>query len=180
MTAPTRIVATVAVMLLATASLSAAQFRGGRGGGFGGPGGDVEVQVVAQFDRNSDGRLDPAERQAARASLEGQRFGGRGRGFAAAPPAGAALSPADVRPPYPTTPLYDMATLRTIFITFPNADWERELTTFYNTDVEVPATVVVDGKTYTDVGVHFRGNSSYRQVPDGYKRSMNLLPDYVK
>ena len=178
-----RIFTAAAIVLLVGASLAFAQGRGGRGfGGFGGPGmGETELQIVAQFDKNGDGRLDATERQAARASLDGQRPAGRGRGFAAAPPApGKAIAPADIRPPYPTTPLYDMATLRTIFITFPNADWERELTTFYNTDVEVPATVVVDGRTYTDVGIHFRGNSSYRQVPDGYKRSLNLSFDYVK
>ena len=42
---------------------------------------------------------------------------------------------------------------------------------FKNTDVEVPATLVVDGKTYKDVGVHFRGASSFMMVPEGLKHS---------
>jgi spore coat protein CotH len=37
----------------------------------------------------------------------------------------------------------------------------------------------VDGKTYRDVGVHFRGNSSFRMVPTGYKHSLNLTLDWV-
>ena len=32
---------------------------------------------------------------------------------------------------------------------------------FYRTDVEVPAKLTVDGKTYAEVGVHFRGASSF-------------------
>src|SRR5262245_42533776 len=50
---------------------------------------------------------------------------------------------------------------------------------FYHTDVEVQAAVTVDGKTYQDVGVHFRGNSSYFRVSNGYKRSLNLSFDFV-
>ena len=42
-----------------------------------------------------------------------------------------------------------------------------ELATFYNTDVDVPATVTVDGTRYRDVGVHFRGISSFFLVPAG-------------
>ena len=63
-------------------------------------------------------------------------------------------------------PLRPRPRVRTIFLQFESADWEQELTAFYNTDVEVPATMIVDGKTYRDVGVHFRGNSSFRMVPD--------------
>src|SRR5689334_14586414 len=145
MSSRARILAAAGVMLLASTSLSFAQFRGGRGGGgFGGPGmGETEIQIVAQFDKNGDGRLDATERQAARVPPDRQPPGGGGGGSGGAPPAaGKAMPPAVPRPPYPTAALYDMATLRTIFINFPNADWERELATFYNTDVEVPATVV--------------------------------------
>jgi spore coat protein CotH len=87
------------------------------------------------------------------------------------------MAPADVPPA--STPLYDDGTLRTLFLTFEQSDWEAELAAFYNTDVEVPATLIVDGKTYSDVGVHFRGASSYFMVPSGYKRSLNLAIDFV-
>jgi spore coat protein CotH len=75
--------------------------------------------------------------------------------------------------------LYDPTVLRTVFLQFENADWEKELAAFHNTDVEVPATAIVDGRTYKDVGVHFRGMSSYMMVPETLKRSLNLSFDFV-
>ncbi|MEZ6119693.1 MAG: CotH kinase family protein [Pirellulaceae bacterium] len=62
---------------------------------------------------------------------------------------------------------------------FENADWEKELEAFHGTDVDVPARMTVDGKSYENVGVHFRGMSSYGMVPTGMKRSLNLSVDYV-
>ena len=76
-------------------------------------------------------------------------------------------------------PFYDVKVLRTIFIQFPAANWEALLEPNYRRDVDVPATVTIDGKTYRDVGVRFRGNSSYRMVPSGFKRSLNLSLDAV-
>jgi hypothetical protein len=37
--------------------------------------------------------------------------------------------------------------------------------------------MTVDGRRFTDVGVHFRGNSSYSMVSSGSKRSLNLSLD---
>lgn len=162
--------------------------------GFGPPGpGNLnqERKVVARFDRDGDGRLNREERQAAREWLKtqggGRRFGGpggpRGRfgpgGETAEPPQpGRQLTPADV-PAYPDAPIYDPFTLRTFFLQFEDADWEQELADFNNTDVEVPATVIVDGQTYRDVGVHFRGATSFMFVPAGRKRPLNLSFDFV-
>ena len=165
-------------------------FSGGPGGpgGFGGFGG-AERKVVAEFDKNGDKRLDNTERKAAREAMAadpgargfGRRggpggFGGRG-GIVPGTP-GRRSSPADVKS-YPDAPLYDSAVLRTLFLEFENADWEKELADFNNTDVEVPATLTIDGKVYTNVGVHFRGVSSYMMVPEGSKRSLNLSFDFV-
>jgi hypothetical protein len=82
-------------------------------------------------------------------------------------------------PAYPDAPLYDPFTLRTLFLDFENDDWEQELADFNNTDVEVPATLTVDGRTLREVGVHFRGASSYFMVGEGRKRSLNLSLDFV-
>ena len=92
---------------------------------------------------------------------------------------GAKLTPADVKPVAATVPLYDMGTVRTLFLDFETSDWEAELMAFNNTDVEVPATLTVDGKTYRDVGIHFRGASSYFGVPAGLKHSLNVAVDFV-
>jgi hypothetical protein len=142
--------------------------------------GPQDRAIVADFDVDKDGRLNTTEREAARRALEanGARGfgGGRGRSRAPASP-GVKLTAADVRQ-YPNAPLYDAATLRTFFIEFENPGWEAELVAFNNTDVDVPATVTVDGKVYRDVGMHFRGNSSFA-VGDGYKRSLNLAFDFA-
>jgi len=161
---------------------------------------NAERELVAQFDADDDGRLDAAERSAARTWMASQppvgiaalaqRFGGPGgpgfggggrgdflggRGLAPASP-GRRLAPADVTS-YGDEPLYDPSVLRTLFLQFESDDWEQELADFYRTDVEVPATVTVDGVTYPDVGVHFRGMSSFMMVPAGSKRSLNLSFD---
>lgn len=105
--------------------------------------------------------------------------GGPGpEGQQAAVKPGRKLSPDQARK-FGAEPLYDMKTLRTLFLEFENADWEQELSDFYNTDVEVPAKLTVDGKALTGVGVHFRGMTSYMMVPAGRKRSLNLSIDFL-
>jgi spore coat protein CotH len=64
--------------------------------------------------------------------------------------------------------------VRTIFLDFEDPDWEEELEAFYHTDVELPATLRVDGRMFANVGVQFRGNSSYFTVPRGRKRSLSV------
>jgi hypothetical protein len=169
-------------------------------GGFGPMGGvRPERELVAQFDRNGDKRLDATERRAARDWLATQGadagFGGPG-GRRGGPPGGGGRGPggrgglvagtpgprikvADVKPVPASVSLYDPTAMRTFFLEFENADWEQELEAFKDTDVEVPATVTVDGKRYANVGVHFRGASSYMMIPTGSKRSLNLSFDFV-
>ena len=94
------------------------------------------------------------------------------------PQPGPKLTPKDVKK-YGKQPLYDPSVLRTLFIEFENTDWEKELADFFRTDVEVPAKLSVDGKKYPDIGVHFRGMSSFMMVREGRKRSLNLALDFV-
>ena len=158
-------------------------------GGFGPPPGMREdTKLVKQFDKDGDKRLNATERRAAREFLAKEKAEGRGprrpgpRGPAREPrepaQAGPKLSPADVKN-YPDAALYDPLVVRTLFLEFESADWEAELADFYHTDVEVPAKLTVDGKTYRDVGVHFRGASSFFTVSATRKRSLNLAIDFV-
>ena len=175
-----------------TVFVTRAQGPGGFGGfgpGFGGPG--SETKLVKDFDKNGDKRLDAAERAKARASIAngggnqmfrgGWRGGGGfpGAGGGGVPAPGPKLTPAQVRSYPETTPLYDLATLRTIFLQFEAKDWEQELSDFNDTDVDVPATMTVDGRTLKEVGVHFRGMSSFMMTPEGYKRPLNLSLDFA-
>jgi len=159
----------------------------GRQAGPGGMGGmQVQRQILAQFDHDKSGQLNAAERREARTWIETQPAmgpggrggrGGRG-GVTTPPPPGPRLKPADVRT-YGHEPLYDLNVLRTLFFQFENDDWEKEIMAFNNTDVEVPATLTVDGRIYRNVGVKARGMSSFFGVPEGQKHSLNISMDFV-
>ena len=162
-------------------------------GGPGGPG-VPDKEILKDFDVDEDGVLNKEERKKARAMLKkeaqnsgggrGRRRGGRRRGGPGGGGAnvkgemGKSVLPKDVEN-FLDAELYDPAILRTIFIKFEDKDWEQELADFKPTDVEVPAEVMVDGKTYPNVGVSFRGASSFFMVPEGLKRSLNLSMDFM-
>jgi hypothetical protein len=154
--------AVAAILAIGAAEVAADQGRGGPGGpqfGFA----QGEQQVLSRFDKDGDQKLNSTERQAALEFLSTQGGGGGrggrgGRGFMAdmgPVTAGPTIDPASVKPVPATTNLYDAGTVRTFFITFEDANWEKQLMAFKTTDIEVPATLVVDGKTYKDVGVKF-------------------------
>jgi len=178
------LLAAIGLTLLAS-TRTTAQKEFPKGGFGGGPPGGQERKILKDFDKNNDGWLDDTERQAARAFITKERAGkgkggfgkgGFGKGGAEAPRPGPRVAPADVKA-YPDAPLYEPTVLRTLFLDFTSKDWEKELEDFHNTDVEVPCTLTVDGKQYRNVGVHFRGMSSYMGVPAGAKRSLNLALD---
>ncbi len=189
-------VLTLAACMVAPVQALLAQFPGG---GPGGPGGFGMVQedrkLFKVFDKDGDKRLNAAERKAAYDSLVAESAagggrrgfgGGRGRGGppgmggnAAPIVAGVKLAPADVKS-YPKAKVYDLETVRTFFIEFEDANWEKALMLFKDTDLELPATVRVDGRAFQDVGVRFRGMSSFMMVPEGQKHSINLAFNAVR
>jgi spore coat protein CotH len=75
--------------------------------------------------------------------------------------------------------LYDPNVIRTIFLDFEDEDWEAQMADFKPTDVEVPAKMLVDGMSYENVGVGFRGASSFFMVGPGSKRSLSISMDLV-
>lgn len=160
--------------------------RGGPGGG--GPGGGPtapDIELVEKFDKDQDGLLNRSERQLARRSLQGQSRRGPGRGPGGGGQQSQGKPGPTVRPQqvkqFPDRELYDPTVLRTIFLEFENKrDWEQELADFKPTDVEVPAKMIVDGETYPNVGVSFRGASSFFSIPSGSKRSINLSVDFME
>ncbi|MFO0849172.1 MAG: CotH kinase family protein [Gemmataceae bacterium] len=138
-------------------------------------------KLFTEADKDKDGQLDGDEVEAAIGLLMPEpKFGppGFGRGKQEPAKPGPKMSVGDAKT-YPDKPLFEPTVLRTLFFEFENSDWEMELQDFHGTDVEVPATLVVDGKRYPNVGVHFRGMSSYGMVPAGYKRSLNVSLDFA-
>lgn len=163
----------------------------GRPPGPGGPGGRgfggvrEKTKLIDRFDKDGDKVLNAGERKSAAEFLKqemangrgGRRGPGGGRGEIREPAQpGPRLSPSQVKH-YTTENLYDPTTLRTFFLEFDDPNWESQMAAFKNSDVEMPATLTVDGKSYKSVGVHFRGASSFMRVGDGYKRSLNLTMD---
>ena len=144
------------------------------GGGRGGP--RPPEKLVEQFDKDKDGKLTGAEREAALQTRGGS---------------GSSLIPEEnlrdgiqndvqaslASTPEHSPPLYDAQTLRTLYLRFHHEDWSEQMNAFYRTDIEVPAELIVDGKVYSDVGVHFRGTSSYFTVRSD-KKSFNIAVDY--
>ena len=150
-------------------------------GGRGGPNAPDQL-IVAKYDTDQDGYLNSEERKVARADLKANSFEGRRRGprrrtLAAGTP-GPKVAIADVNV-YPDAELYDPTVLRTLFLEFESDDWESELADFKPTDVEVPAKLTVDGMTLPNVGVSFRGASSFFMIPEGLKRSFNISIDFI-
>ena len=142
-----------------------------------------DLKILEKFDSDDDGILNARERATARAEIKkssrqrGRKFGPRGGNREPGKP-GPKVSPADVTN-YPNAKLYDRDVLRTLFLEFESDDWEQELADFKPTDVEVPAKMTVDGTVYPNVGVSFRGASSFFSISPGLKRSLNISMDLV-
>ncbi len=138
-------------------------------------------KILSRFDTDGDGKLDYAEREEARKYIHESR-GETG----ASRPSGSSsphtthtddLKASLAGRPNGEPNLYDAETLRTLYLRFHDADWYEQLGTFYRTDVEVPADLIVDGKVYQSVGIRFRGSSSYFTVQNE-KKSFNIAVDY--
>ena len=147
---------------------------GGFGRGRGGP--RAPEKLVNQFDTDKDGKLTGTEREAA--------LSARGGGSATLLNAETLRDgvQTDVQASLAAVPedspsLYDSQTLRTLYLRFHHEDWSEQMDVFYRTDIEVPADLIVDGKVYPEVGVHFRGTSSYFTVRSE-KKSFNIAVDY--
>ena len=145
----------------------------------------VEEKANARFDADKNGWLNLAERTLARETLA--------REAAARPPLGLPvpsttgmeptkpgpkMSPADARN-FRGAGAFDPGVVRTFFLDFEESDWEQTLEAFRFTDIDVPAKLTVDGEVFNEVGIHFRGASSFLFVAPGRKRSLNVNLDFV-
>lgn len=77
--------------------------------------------------------------------------------------------------------LYDPSEIRTIFLNFSQPGyWELMDSLYWDwAKEEIPATLVMDGITYDSVGVRFKGQSSFQQIPDSPKKSFSISMDFV-
>lgn len=152
-----------------------------------------DIELMAEFDVDGDERLDRSERDAARAALaerpRRERRGGPGgrRGGRGGPggedqldgprphesPDALQLESNDVEH-FPKNGLYDTDVLHTLFFEFDEDDWHEELAAFHETDVEVPGRLILDDQLIGEVGISYRGNTSYQHA---FKKSFGVSID---
>ncbi|MCR9243720.1 MAG: CotH kinase family protein [bacterium] len=79
---------------------------------------------------------------------------------------------------------YEMGTVRDVYLQFGQPNWWSQLEANYQPETNIAATMTVDGVTYPNVGVRFRGNTSYRNLPSApnqgwEKKSFNIEMDWM-
>ena len=79
---------------------------------------------------------------------------------------------------------YDMDTVRDVYLQFNQSNWWQQLEANYTPEINIPATMTVDGVAYPSVGVRFRGNTSYNWLPNAptqgwEKTGFNLSMDWM-
>lgn len=73
--------------------------------------------------------------------------------------------------------LYDVDTVRTLELTFHQSNWWQQLTNNYSSKTYIKADLKVGSVTYKDVGVRFRGNSSYKAIGSSQKKPFKISMD---
>lgn len=79
----------------------------------------------------------------------------------------------------PQSGWYDKTTVRNVYLNFNEANYWSLLTANYASETNLAATMIVDGITYPNVGVRFRGNTSYMQTGTSQKKSFAVDTDYL-
>ncbi len=77
------------------------------------------------------------------------------------------------------TGLYDKSTVKNVYLNFAQADYWTQLTNNYASETNIVANMIYDGITYPNVGVRFRGNTSYTQIGTSQKKSFGVDMDFV-
>ncbi len=82
----------------------------------------------------------------------------------------------------PNKGLYDQSQIKKIYLNFSQPNFWAKLDSNYWawTQQEIPATMIVDGITYDSVGVRFRGQSSFQQIPSSQKKPFGISTDYIR
>lgn len=77
------------------------------------------------------------------------------------------------------TGFYDRSVIKDVYLNFAQANYWSLLQANYSSETEIPATLVYEGVTYPEIGVRFRGNTSYQQTGSSQKKSFAVAMDFV-
>lgn len=78
-----------------------------------------------------------------------------------------------------TEGVYDETVIRSINLEFEQSNFWNLLTQNKTNQIDIPATMTVDGEAYPNVGVRFKGQTSYSQLGNSDKKSFNVTLDYL-
>ncbi len=79
----------------------------------------------------------------------------------------------------PGTGLYDEQIIRRVDLVFDQPNFWQQLLNNYADKIDLPATLIMDGVSYEQVGVRFKGQTSYTQIINRDKKSFNITMDYA-
>lgn len=80
----------------------------------------------------------------------------------------------------PTTGFYDRNTFHTIELWFDEPNYWSLLTANYQSGTDLGALMIVDGDTLaSEVGVRFKGQTSFQQIQNSQKKSFNITIDFA-
>jgi len=74
---------------------------------------------------------------------------------------------------------YDIEKIETIELEFANSDWKQRLAANYISKTDIPADLTYKGEVYPNVGIRYRGQTSYMRLGNSDKKSFNLSLDFV-
>lgn len=78
----------------------------------------------------------------------------------------------------PGTGLYDIDTVRKIELFFSQPNYWQAMLNFYQSKTNIPALMIVDGDSFPNVGVRFKGQTSFSRV-NADKKSFNITMDFM-
>lgn len=77
-----------------------------------------------------------------------------------------------------TTGFYDESEIQSIELEFSQPNYWSLMLNNYEDGINIPATVIINGETYEEVGVRFRGNTSF-SMNNSDKKSIGITLDYT-
>jgi hypothetical protein len=75
--------------------------------------------------------------------------------------------------------LYDESIIREIYLEFEEANFWELLENNYDSHTDLAATLTMDGVAYPNVGVRFKGQTSYMMIQNSEKKSFNITMDFL-
>jgi hypothetical protein len=75
--------------------------------------------------------------------------------------------------------LYDYSIVRDVYLNFSQPDYWQQLTSNYTSETNIAANMLIDNSTFQNVGVRFRGNTSYMTIQQSQKKSFSVEADFM-